>query len=70
MEEPTSEKEEECLPTVELRPLSSHLRNEFLDPFHQFSVIVNAKLNGPQLEQLLDVLRRHKGVIGYSIDDI
>jgi len=70
MEEPTSKKEEECLLTVELKPLPSHLRYEFFDPSHQFSVIVSAKLNGPQLEQLLDVLCKHKGAVGYSIYDI
>ena len=70
VEEPTSKKEEECPLTVELKPLPSHLRYEFFDPSHQFSVIVSAKLNGPQLEQLLDVLCKHKGAVGYSIYDI
>jgi len=27
-------------------------------------------LDGPQLEKWLDVLRKHRGFIGYSIDDI
>ena len=70
VEELTSKKEEECPPKVELKPLPSHLKYEFLDSSHQFPVIVNAKLDGPQLEQLLDVLRKHRGAIGYSIDDI
>ena len=70
VEELTSKKEEECPPKVELKPLPSHLRYEFLDFSHQFSIIVNDKLDGPQLEQLLDVLRKHRGAIGYSIDDI
>ena len=56
VEESTPKKEEECPPKVELKPLPSHLRYEFLDSAHQFPVIVNAKLSGPQLEQLLDVL--------------
>jgi len=47
VEELTSKKEEECPPKVELKPLPSHLRYEFLDSSHQFSVIVNAKLDGP-----------------------
>jgi len=70
VEESTPKKEEECPPKVELKPLPSHLRYEFLDSAHQFPVIVNAKLSGPQLEQLLDVLRKHRGAIGYSVDDI
>jgi len=43
-------KEEECRPKIELKPLPSHLMYEFLDSTHQFSI--NAKLDGPQLEQL------------------
>jgi len=70
VEEPTCKNEGECLPKVELKPLPSHLRYEFLNSTHQFPVIVNAKLDGPQLEQLLDVLCKHRGAIGYSIDDI
>ena len=70
VEEPTPNKEEECPPKVELKPLPSHLRYAFLDSSHRFPVIVNANLDGPQLEQLLDVLRKHRGAIGYSIDDI
>ena len=70
MEEPTSKEEEERPLKVELKPLPPHLRYEFLDSSHQFPVIVNANLDGPQLEQLLDVLRKHRGAIGYSIDDI
>ena len=70
MEELTSKKEEECPPKVEVKPLPSHLMYEFLDSSHQFPIIVNAELDGPQLEQLLDVLRKYRGAIGYSIDDI
>ena len=70
LEELTSKKEEECPLKVEQKPLPSHLMYEFLDSSHQFPIIVNAELDGPQLEQLLDVLRKHRGAIGYSIDDI
>ena len=61
---------EKCLSKVELKPLSPHLRYEFLDSANQLLVIVSAKLDSPQLEKLLDVLRKHRGSIGYSIDDI
>jgi len=65
-----SKDEEKSEPKVELKPLPSHLKYEFLDPDHKFPVIVSSKLDGPQLEKLLDVLRKHRGAIGYSIDDI
>ena len=53
-----------------MKPLPFYLKSEFLDSIHQLLVIVSAKLDGPQLEKLLDVLQKHKGAIGYSIDDI
>ena len=70
MEEAASKEQEKCLSKVELKPLHSYLGYEFLDSAHQFSIIVNAKLDDPQLEKLLDVLHKHRGAIGYSIDDI
>ena len=70
VEEPTSKKEDTCPPKVELKPLPSHLRYEFLNSAHQFPIIVSTKLDATQLEKLLDVLRTYKDAIGYSIDDI
>jgi len=70
VEQRDSKEQEKSSPKVELKPLPPHLRYEFLDPDHQFPVIVSAKLYDPQLEKLLGVLRKHRGAIGYSIDDI
>jgi len=70
LEELPSKEEEKCALKVELKPLPSFLRYELLDPDHKFPVIVSSKLDGPKLKKLLDVLRKHRGVIGYSIDDI
>jgi len=70
VEKPTSKVKEKSTPIVDLKSLSSHLRYEFLDPDHKYLVIVNSKLDSPQLKKLLDVLRKHRGVIGYCIDDI
>ena len=53
-----------------MKPLPPHLRYEFLDPDHQFPVIVNAKLDGPQLEKSLSVLRKHRRAIHYINDDM
>jgi len=70
VEEHASKEKEKSVPKVELKPLPSHLRYEFLDPKHKYPIIVNAKLNSPQLEKLLDALRKYRGAINYSIDDI
>jgi len=64
-----SKDNKKCSPKVELKPLHSHLRYEFLNPNETFLVIVNARLNGTQITKLLSVLRKYRGAIGYSIDD-
>jgi len=55
---------------VELKPLPTHLRYEFLSSDRTFPIIVTTKLNGNQFKKLLAMLKKHGGVIGYSIDDI
>jgi len=65
-----SEEDKKHSTEVELKPLPSHLRYEFLGPNETFSVIVNPSLNGTQIAKLLNVLRKHRGAIEYSIDDI
>jgi len=70
VEELSSKEEEKSASKVELKPLPSHLRHKFLDPNHKFPIIVSSKLDGPQLKKLLDVLRKHKGAIRYSTDNI
>ena len=54
----------------ELKPLPSHLKYVFLDEQELHPVIVSTTLNDSQLSQLLDVLKKHKKAIGYSIDDL
>ena len=53
-----------------MKPLPSHLRYEFLGSAYEFLIIISAKLDGPQWEKLLDVLRKHRSTIRYSIDGI
>ena len=55
---------------MELKPLPSHLRREFLGPNRTFPIIISDKVNGTQLEKLLYVLQKYRGTIGYSTDDI
>ena len=65
-----SNKGESHKPKEDLKPLPSNLRYEFLDPNNCCPVIVNAALGKSETEKLLSLLRKHKKVIGYSIDDI
>ena len=49
--------------SLELKPLPSHLRYEFLGPNETFLVIVNASLHGTQMSKLLSVLRKHSSLL-------
>jgi len=57
-------------PKVELKPLPSNLRYEFLGPNSTYPVIVNASLDEDETKKLLSVLKKYPKVIGYTIDDI
>jgi len=57
-------------PKVELKPLPSNLRYEFLGPESTYPVIVNACLNDEETAKLLNELRMHRKAIGYTIDDL
>ncbi|XP_056695142.1 uncharacterized protein [Spinacia oleracea] len=50
---------------LELKPLPSNLKYAYLDDASP--IIVNAKLNDEELSKLLNVLRKYKKAIGYSI---
>jgi hypothetical protein len=55
---------------VELKPLPGGLKYEFLGDNKTFPVIVSNELNPEETEKLLKLLRKHKKVIGYSINDL
>jgi hypothetical protein len=57
-------------PTPELKPLPANLRYEYLGPNNSCPVIVKAGLSPEQTAKLLEKLKIHKGVIGYSIKDL
>jgi hypothetical protein len=57
-------------PKVELKPLPTNLRYEYLGANNSYPVIVNSKLDGEQTEKLLKVLREHRKALGYTIDDL
>ena len=53
-----------------LNQLHEHLRYAFLGEKSKFLVIISASLILQEEEKLLDVLRKHKSVLGWSISDI
>jgi len=55
---------------VEMKPLPSSLRYEFLGPNSTNPMIVNANLSASQNDSLLRVLRLHRKAIGYTIDNL
>ncbi|XP_062118728.1 uncharacterized protein LOC133832394 [Humulus lupulus] len=57
-------------PELELKALPSHLRYAYLGKSSTLPVIVSAELSMEQEEKLLDVLRKFKKAIGWTIADI
>jgi hypothetical protein len=57
-------------PKKELKPLPTNLKYKFLGPAGTFPVIITSDLLAAQEEKLLDVLRKHKEAIGWTIEDI
>ncbi|XP_062102938.1 uncharacterized protein LOC133813922 [Humulus lupulus] len=57
-------------PELELKALPSHLRYAYLGKSSTLPLIVSAELSMEQEEKLLDVLRKFKKVIGWTIADI
>ncbi|XP_024024961.1 uncharacterized protein LOC112092618 [Morus notabilis] len=57
-------------PVLELRPLPVHLRYAYLGDSDTLPVIIASGLNGMQEMQLLEVLKKFKHAIGWTIADI
>jgi hypothetical protein len=57
-------------PKKELKPLPDNLKYKFLGPTESLPVIIALDLIDAQEEELLEVLKEHKEVIGWTIEDI
>ncbi|XP_052119001.1 uncharacterized protein LOC127748479 [Arachis duranensis] len=55
---------------MELKPLPPHLRYSYLDEAQELPVIIAQELTPQQEEKLLNVLRRNKRAIGWSLADL
>jgi hypothetical protein len=58
------------VPEVDLKPLPKGLKYEFLGPDKTYPVIVHDELSPEKNEKLLILLKKHRKVIGYSINDL
>ncbi|RDY10424.1 hypothetical protein CR513_05058, partial [Mucuna pruriens] len=57
-------------PSMELKPLPSHLKYAYLDVEQQFPIIIASNLHREQEDKLLSVLRQHKKAIGWKLSDL
>ncbi|KAH9705552.1 Endonuclease [Citrus sinensis] len=60
----------ESPPKLELKPLPNTLEYAFLGEESTLPVIISSPLNNEQKGKLLDVLKEHKGALGWTIADI
>ena len=57
-------------PVFELKQLPDTLKYAYLDEKKIYPVIISANLSEHEEERLLKVLRKHRDVIGYTLDDL
>ncbi|KAM5550593.1 hypothetical protein ABKV19_027109, partial [Rosa sericea] len=57
-------------PTLELKPLPGHLKYVYLGDKETLPVIISSSLTPTQEGQLVDMLKRHKTAIGWTLADI
>jgi hypothetical protein len=58
------------VPEVDLKPLPKGLKYEFLGPYKTYPVIMSDELSPEENAKLLILLKKHRKVIGYSINDL
>ncbi|CAN6547364.1 unnamed protein product [Malus baccata var. baccata] len=57
-------------PTLELKPLPSHLKYVFLGEDETLPVIISSSLTAQEEDKLIKVLKEHKSAIGWTLADI
>jgi hypothetical protein len=58
------------VPEVDLKPLPKELKYEFLGSDNTYPVIMSDELSPEENEKLWSLLKKHRKVIGYSINDL
>jgi hypothetical protein len=54
----------------ELKPLPDNLKYAYIDDKKIYPIIISSKLSGKEEERLLEILRKHRGAMGYTLDDL
>src|SRR4051794_13126229 len=57
-------------PVFDLKPLPDDLKYAYIDDKKIYPVIISSKLSGQEEEILLKVLKKHRGAMGYTLDDL
>jgi hypothetical protein len=57
-------------PIFNLKPLPDDLKYAYIDDKKTYPVIISSKLSRKEEERLWDILRKHRGAIGYTLDDL
>src|SRR3954466_221714 len=57
-------------PVFELKPLPDDLKYVYLYDKKIYLVIISSKLLLKEEERLLEVLKKHRGAMGYTLDDL
>ena len=68
--EPSKEPSQIKPPTLELKPLPSHLKYAYLGEKETLPVVISSTLSEKQESELLGVLRKHSSALGWTIADI
>jgi hypothetical protein len=57
-------------PVFDIKPLPDDLKYAYIDDKKTYPIIMSSKLSGKEEERLLEILRKHRGAIGYTLDDL
>jgi hypothetical protein len=57
-------------PIFELKPWPDNLKYAYIDDKKIYPIIISSKLLGKEEESLLEILRKHRGAMGYTLDDL
>ncbi|KAK1670579.1 hypothetical protein QYE76_058738 [Lolium multiflorum] len=57
-------------PIFDLKPLPDNLKYAHIDDKKIYPVIISSKLTEFEEERLLQILKKHRGAIGYTLDDL
>ncbi|XP_058765799.1 uncharacterized protein LOC131639312 [Vicia villosa] len=68
--EVSSEEKQDIKKGIELKQLPEHLKYIFLDNEEKCPAIINSGLREIQEEELLKVLKKYKGAIGWAMEDL